>query len=64
MLSIPSPNIVMALNKEVDFNPSSVAIMKLWDAKITPYHWSIRGKTAVPEERYHYIIPQKINAHE
>ena len=64
MLSIPSPNVVMALNKEVDFNPSSVAIMKLWDAKITPYHWSIRGKTAVPEERYHYIIPQKINAHE
>lgn len=64
MLSVPSPNVVMAINKEVDFIPSPIALMRLWDAKITPYHWSIRGKMTVPEERYHYIIPQKMNTHE
>lgn len=60
MLSVPSPNVVIALNKEVDFKPSSVAIMKLWDAKVTPYHWSIRGDKPLPKERLRYILPKRI----
>ena len=60
MLSIPSPNTVIGLNKEVDFTPSSVAIMRLWEAKVTPYHWSIRGQSPLPEERLHYQFPKRI----
>ncbi len=56
MLSVPSPNSVMAINKEVDFEPSSSGILELWNAKVTPYHWSIR-KDKYPEERYNSILP-------
>ncbi|MFV0482436.1 MAG: ABC transporter substrate-binding protein [Campylobacteraceae bacterium] len=61
MLAIPSPNVVMALNKEVDFIPSPVAIFKLWEAKITPYHWSIRGNTTLPKDRVEKVLPKKLN---
>lgn len=60
MLSIPSPNVVMGLNKEVDFTPSSMAIMRLWEAKITPYHWSIREGAFLPKKRLRYCEPQRI----
>jgi len=60
MLSVPSPNILMAINKEVDFTPSSVAIMRLWEAKLTPYHWSIRKGEKLPEFRKAYIYPKRI----
>lgn len=42
MLAVPSPNVVLAVNKEVDYHPSSVAIMPLWRTKISKYHWSVR----------------------
>ena len=61
MLSMPSPNFVLALNKEVHFIPSSVAILKLWDASLSPYHWSIRGKNKLPESRKEYVHPLRIN---
>ena len=61
MLSVPSPNILLALNKEVLFTPSSVAILRLWEAKLTPYHWSIRGNKKLPKEREMYIFPKRIN---
>ena len=64
MLSLPSPNFLLALNKEVSFSPSSVALLRLWDAKITPYHWSIRGSKKLPEERLEYILPKRISNYE
>lgn len=58
MLFVPSPNIVLAVNKEVYYQPSQVLLMPLWKAKITPYHWSIR-KNKYPKERKIPIRPQK-----
>jgi hypothetical protein len=42
MLAVPSPNIVLAVNKEVYYTPSKAAIMPLWKTKISKYHWSVR----------------------
>jgi len=59
MLSIPSPNLVIGMNKEVDFMPSTTAIMRLWEAKITPYHWSIRDEE-LPKERERLLLPKRV----
>lgn len=64
MLSVPSPNVLVALNKEVIYSPSSVSILRLWEAKITPYHWSIRGEKKLPQERKEFIFPKRINTDE
>lgn len=50
MLFVPSPNIVLAVNKEVSYMPSGNAIMPLWKAKISKYHWSVR-KGKYPKDR-------------
>lgn len=60
MLCVPSPNVVLALNKEVSFTPSPVAILKLWEAKVTPYHWSVRGNKKLPKSRLKYKLPKRI----
>ncbi len=58
MLAVPSPNIVLAVNKEVDYVPSAVLLMPLWKTRLTPYHWSIRaGK--YPKKRQLPIRPEK-----
>lgn len=57
MLFVPSPNIVLAVNKEVDYTPSSVLLMPLWKARLTLYHWSIR-KEAYPKNRKIPVFPQ------
>lgn len=61
MLSVPSPNLLLALNKEVVFTPSSVAILRLWEAKLSPYHWSLRGSKKLPLSRKEYILPRRIS---
>lgn len=61
MLSLPSPNLLLALNKEVSFDPSSVAILRLENAKLSPYHWSVRGNDKLPESRKEFILPKKIS---
>lgn len=61
MLSIPSPNFLLAMNKEISFTPSSVAILRLWEAKLTPYHWSIREEKELPKSRKEFILPKRIN---
>ena len=58
MLFVPSPNIVRAVNKEIDYTPSGVLMMPLWKARLTPYHWSIR-KEAYPKERRSPIEPME-----
>lgn len=57
MLFVPSPNIVLAVNKEIDYIPSKVLLMPLWKAKLTPFHWSIR-QGLYPKERQIPIRPQ------
>jgi ABC-type transport system substrate-binding protein len=59
MISIPTPNFLLALNKEVFFEPSSVAILKLWEAKLSNYHWSIR-QGALPDSRLEFILPKRL----
>lgn len=59
ILNLPSPNIVMALNKEVFFEPSSSGILPVWNAKITPYHWSIR-EGEYPKNRQNPILPIRL----
>lgn len=59
MLFVPSPNIVLAVNKEVDYIPSGVAIMPLWKVKISKYHWSIRNEH-YPKQRKQPMYPQKV----
>lgn len=61
MFSVPSPNVILALNKEVSFIPSSVGILRLWEAKLTPYHWSIRGDKILPNERKICVFPTRIH---
>lgn len=58
-LVLPSPNMVYALNKEVVFKPSSMAIFPLWSAKITPFHWSIRGDKPLPKDRLDFLYPSR-----
>lgn len=58
ILAVPSPNIVLAVNKEVDYVPSQVLLMPLWKTKLTPYHWSIR-KGNYPKERQLPIRPER-----
>ena len=58
MLSVPAPNIVLAVNKEIDYEPSAVLLMPLWKAKLTPYHWSIR-KENYPDDRFSPIEPKR-----
>ena len=64
MLKIPTPNTLLAVNKEVCFTPNSVAILRLWDAKLTPYHWSIREDKQLPKNRTKYIYPIRLKHNE
>lgn len=60
MLAVPSPNIVLAVNKEVDYTPVPILLMPLWKTKLTPYHWSIR-KGPYPKSRKISIDPQGLS---
>lgn len=60
MLFVPSPNIVLAVNKEVYYKPFKVALMPLWKAKISKYHWSVR-KGNYPKNRENPMLPIKAN---
>ena len=57
MLAVPSPNIVLAVNKEVYYTPSKVAVMPLWKTKISKYHWSVR-KGDYPKRRMQPMLPK------
>jgi ABC-type transport system substrate-binding protein len=61
MLFVPSPNIVLAVNKEVDYTPSAVLLMPLWETKITPHHWSIREHSKYPATRQTPVRPKNFN---
>lgn len=59
MFFVPSPNIVLAVNKEVAYKPACVAIMPLWKTKISKYHWSVR-KGKYPKDREEPMLPKKV----
>jgi len=42
MLFLPSPNKVLALNKEVFFQPRPSAFIPLWEIEVSDNHWSLR----------------------
>lgn len=58
-LILPSPNTVIALNKEVIYEPSKMALYPLWNAKITKYHHSIREEK-LPKQRLNFLYPREI----
>lgn len=59
MLFVPSPNTVLAVNKELYYVPSAVLLMPLWEARITPFHWSIREESLYPKSRHKPMRPKK-----
>ena len=42
MLFLPSPNKVLALNKEVYYRPRPSAFIPLWEIEVSDNHWSVR----------------------
>lgn len=42
MLFVPTPNKVLAVNKEVTYSPYRMANMPLWEIEVSPDHWSVR----------------------
>jgi len=42
MLFLPSPNKVLALNKEVFYQPRPSAFIPLWEIEVSDNHWSLR----------------------
>jgi len=48
MLFLPSPNKVLALNKEVYYQPRPSAFIPLWEIEVSDNHWSLR-KGEYPE---------------
>ena len=43
-LRVPSPNKVIAVNKEVIYRPYQGAMIPLWEIEISEDHWSVREK--------------------
>jgi peptide/nickel transport system substrate-binding protein len=43
MLFLPSPNKVLALNKEVYYQPRPSAFIPLWEIEVSDNHWSVRN---------------------
>jgi peptide/nickel transport system substrate-binding protein len=59
-LRVPSINKVIAVNKEVIFEPFEGGIIPLWKTKITKRHWSVREKDNYPKNLHQPIIPIRV----
>lgn len=59
-LIVPSPNKVIALNKEVIYKPYIGAIIPLWEIEITNNHWSIRKDKKYEDKLKKAIRPIRI----
>lgn len=66
-LRVPSPNKVIAVNKEVIYKPYQGGIIPLWEIEISDNHWSLRPqnkeykqelKKAIKPKRIKYEITQ------
>jgi len=58
-LTVPSPNKVIAINKEVIYKPYKGAMIPLWKIQITKDHWSIRRDKKYPLKLQNPIKPQR-----
>lgn len=58
-LRVPSPNKVIAVNKEVIYKPYEGGMIPLWKIELTQDHWSLRGKKAYAKELQDPIKTQR-----
>jgi peptide/nickel transport system substrate-binding protein len=58
-LRVPSPNKVIAVNKEVLYEAYEGGMIPLWKIQITQDHWSVRGKKEYAEQLQHPIKTQR-----
>lgn len=49
-LNLPSPYNIVAMNKEVVFQPRTSAVFPLWEVEVSDTHWSLRDSQEYPEE--------------
>ncbi len=59
-LRVPSHNKVIAVNKEVIFEPYEGGIIPLWEIEITKDHWSVREEKKYPKKLYAPIKLKRI----
>jgi len=59
-LRVPSHNKVIAVNKEVIYEPYAGGIAPLWKTKITKNHWSVREEKEYPINFHTPIVPLRI----
>lgn len=45
LLFVPTPDLSIAVNKEVNYHPYKSGILPLWEIGITPNHWSVNGSS-------------------
>lgn len=57
-LRVPSPNKVIAVNKEVIFRPYQGGIIPLWEIELSKNHWSIRSDSTYESKQP--IKPKRI----
>ncbi len=58
-LRVPSPNKVLAVNKEIIIEPYAGGIIPLWKVELTKDHWSIRENKEYPKKLYTPIKTQR-----
>ncbi|PPB69461.1 peptide ABC transporter substrate-binding protein [Campylobacter hyointestinalis subsp. hyointestinalis] len=58
-LRVPSPNKIIAVNKEVIFKPYQGGIIPLWEIEISNDHWSIRKDKHYPDKLKRPIKPKR-----
>jgi peptide/nickel transport system substrate-binding protein len=59
-LRVPSINKVIAVNKEVIFEPFAGGIIPLWKTQITNRHWSVRKEKNYPKKLQQPIVPLRV----
>jgi len=59
-LRVPSPNKVIAANKEIVYKPYQGGIIPLWDIEITKDHWSVREEKEYPKHLRKPVKPKRI----
>jgi len=61
-LRVPSPNKVIAVNKEVIYKPYQGGMIPLWNIQITKNHWSIREDEKYPQFLQNPIKPKRVKS--
>ncbi|MFA7084057.1 MAG: ABC transporter substrate-binding protein [Arcobacteraceae bacterium] len=59
-LSVPSPNKVIAVNKELIYTPYQGGIIPLWEMQISNNHWSLRDEKEYDENSKKSMKAQRI----